>query len=280
MTNAQHISPDDLALYALSSLSQDESAALRDHLSECDQCRTELAGIRGDLALLALSVDQHPLPGGARERFTRRIASHQPTNKPSEPAPIDRLSRDRAGRPGGTWRGWISAGWIAAAALFIVTAGLTYQVILFRAHLRDSLSRIASLEASKSRAEQVAEVLTAPAAQRVLLTPPNEPPAPTGRVVYLPSRGALILEASHLKPVPIGKTYALWVIPADGSAPIPAGLFRPDAAGNGSVVLPPIPHGVAAKAFGVTVENAAGSKTPTAPILLAGAVAAHGASAD
>jgi len=60
------------------------------------------------------------------------------------------------------------------------------------------------------------------------------------------------------------------------TAPIPAGLFRPDAAGNGSVVLPEIPQGVKAKAFGVTMEDAAGSKTPTAPILLAGAVPASG----
>jgi anti-sigma-K factor RskA len=77
--------------------------------------------------------------------------------------------------------------------------------------------------------------------------------------------------------VPPGKTYELWVIPADGSAPIPAGLFRPDSAGDGSVVLPPIPQGVSAKAFGVTLEDAAGSKTPTAPILLAGAVPENGA---
>ncbi len=76
--------------------------------------------------------------------------------------------------------------------------------------------------------------------------------------------------------MPASKTYELWVIPANGSAPIPAGLFRPDAAGNGSVVLPQIPLGVSAKAFGVTLEDAAGSKVPTAPILLVGTVPASG----
>jgi len=72
------------------------------------------------------------------------------------------------------------------------------------------------------------------------------------------------------------KTYELWVIPANGQAPIPAGLFRPDAAGSASVVLPPLPKGVPAKAFGVTIEKAEGSATPTAPILLAGAVPTSG----
>jgi hypothetical protein len=268
MTDAQHISQDDLALYALQSLSHDECAELRGHLSNCDECRIELAKLTGDLAMVALSVDQHPIPEGARERFVRRIAGNPPVAKRPEPVPIDRQSRfDSAG-----WIGW------AVAAVFLISAGgLALQVSLLRSRLDDRDKKIASLQASKSRAEQVAEVLTAPTAQRVLLTAPKTPPAPTGRVVYLPSRGELILQANNLAPVPTGKTYELWVIPADGSAPIPAGLFRPDAAGNGAVVLPPIPQGVSAKAFGVTLEDAAGSKAPTAPILLAGAVSASGA---
>jgi hypothetical protein len=65
------------------------------------------------------------------------------------------------------------------------------------------------------------------------------------------------------------------VIPTSG-APIPAGLFRPDASGSGSVVLPAIPQGVTAKAFGITIENAGGASTPTAPILLSGAAPASG----
>ena len=74
--------------------------------------------------------------------------------------------------------------------------------------------------------------------------------------------------------LPADKTYELWVIPANGSAPIPAGTFTPDATGNASVVMPPMPEGIPAKAFGVTIEKAGGSSTPTAPILMAGAAPA------
>jgi len=270
VTDAQHISQEDLALYALRTLSQSESAAVREHLSGCDECRTELAMLNGDLAMVALSVDQKPLPAGARERFAQRIAGEirfTPAAKPAEPVAIDRSPR--FGRAAWT-------GWIAATAALIVAAVLGSQVNLLKKHLKERDSKIATLEETKSRSEQVADLLTSPAAQRVLLTAPKTPPSPSGRVVYLPSHGALILQASNLAPVPPTKTYELWVIPANGSAPIPAGLFRPDAAGNGSVVLPSIPPGVSAKAFGVTVEDAAGSKTPTAPILLAGAVPANG----
>jgi anti-sigma-K factor RskA len=119
----------------------------------------------------------------------------------------------------------------------------------------------------------VLDLLTAPEAQHVLLTAQKTSPAPAARAVYAASRGALLLEASNLKPLPEGKTYELWVIPANGSAPIPAGRFWPDAAGSASLVLPKIPEGVLAKAFGVTIEKNEGSATPTAPIVLSGAVA-------
>jgi anti-sigma-K factor RskA len=66
------------------------------------------------------------------------------------------------------------------------------------------------------------------------------------------------------------KTYELWLIPANGQAPIPAGLFQPDANGTASVVFPSLPVGIDAKAFGVTVEDAQGAATPTLPIVMSG----------
>jgi anti-sigma-K factor RskA len=84
------------------------------------------------------------------------------------------------------------------------------------------------------------------------------------------NRGALVFTANHLVPLPPNKTYELWVIPANGNAPIPAGTFKPDTHGMASVLLPHLPKGVDAKAFGVTMENTGGSTTPTLPILLAG----------
>lgn len=270
MSGAPHISPEDLALFALESLSQDEAAGLRAHLAVCGECQAELASMRGDLAAVALSVDQHPLPAGARERFAQRIAASAPVAKPSRPVLIDHTPKAaRAGWPS-------SMGWAVAAVLLLAVGGLVFQLHVLRSDLLEKDFQIATLEEGQLRAQKVTEVLTAPTAQKVLLTAPKTAPAPAGRVVYLASRGELLLQADNLAPVPAGKTYELWVIPADGSAPIPAGLFQPDRAGNGSVVLPAIPSGVNAKAFGVTLEDAAGSTTPTAPILLAGAVPTSG----
>jgi hypothetical protein len=51
---------------------------------------------------------------------------------------------------------------------------------------------------------------------------------------------------------------------------MPAGTFWPNSEGYASLVLPKLPSGVAAKGFGITMEKASGSSTPTMPILLSG----------
>ena len=279
MTDGRHISQEDLALFAMQALSLEESAPIRVHLADCAQCRAELAELTGDLALVAMSVEQHPVPEGARQRFLNRVAadaqSATPAPKSSTVAPVIApvVSIDAAPRPARRIAAWIP--WAAVAAIILVAVALQWQVTSLRRELQLESAQLAQQSADSARARQVLEVLTAPAAQRVLLTSAKTPPTPTARAVYLPSRGALILQASNLAQLPPTKVYELWVIPASG-APIPAGLFSPDASGSASVVLPQLPKGVPAKAFGVTIENAGGSATPTAPILISGAAPAAG----
>jgi len=53
-------------------------------------------------------------------------------------------------------------------------------------------------------------------------------------------------------------------------APIPAGVFKPDTRGGAVVINPPLPSGVEAKAFAITIESEQGSTTPTMPIVMMG----------
>jgi len=166
--------------------------------------------------------------------------------------------------------GWTTAYCMIAACLAIACSILGYRVASMNDALDGESRLVSNLAAKASHAQQVLEVLNASDAQRVTLTATKSQPAPTAHAVYLADRGALMMEANNLKPVPAGKAYELWVIPASGAAPIPAGTFWPNAEGYASVVLPKIPTGVPAKAFGITIENAGGSATPTAPIILSG----------
>lgn len=163
------------------------------------------------------------------------------------------------------WLGWASAG---AALLLAAYMGNTAHDL--RQQLDAQRYQVTQLSAQAARAQQIFDVLNSQTAKRVALTEVKRAAQPTAHVIYESGKGALIFVASDLRPVKANKTYELWLIPASGQTPIPAGLFRPDVNGTASVVLPPLPTGVDAKAFGVTIENAEGATTPTLPIVMSG----------
>jgi anti-sigma-K factor RskA len=102
-----------------------------------------------------------------------------------------------------------------------------------------------------------AQRLIAPDAQRITLAAAKTPPQPQGKAIYQRKNSNLIFLASNLPPLPADKIYELWLIPTQG-APIAAGLFKPDAKGDAVVVNPPLPAGVEAKTFAVTLEPVEG----------------------
>jgi anti-sigma-K factor RskA len=262
MTGNEHITQEDLALHALQILSAEDSTAVCSHLAQCAFCRDELAEISGDTAMVGLSVPQNPVPADARLRFLNRIAADAAATKPSVPPEArDHVLSSRRNI-------WIP--WATAAALATIAIALGVKNYTLDQELRNASLRVSDLTDQSGQARRVLEVLTSHSSQVVLLTASKTAVEPTGRAVYRADSGSLVFQANNLKPLASDKTYELWVIPANGK-PIPAGLFRPDAAGSSSVVMPPIPKGVPAKAFGVTIEGAQGSDTPTPPIILSGA---------
>jgi anti-sigma-K factor RskA len=269
MTNTEHIAQEDLVLYALHALTPEEAAPIHAHLASCSLCSQEAAEATGDMALLALSVDQQPLPAGAQERFFAKLAAmpapaHTSATSTATVMPFEAPLKTRRS----VWPVFVP--WAAAAALTAVCISLGVENRKLSDTVNTESALLSTLSSKASHAQQIVDALNSPHAQRVTLTAATHPPEPTGHAIYLADRGSLLFQADHLKPLEAGKTYELWVIPADGKAPIPAGTFTPDAVGYASVVLPELPPGVAAKAFGVTIENAGGSTTPTMPIVLAG----------
>jgi anti-sigma-K factor RskA len=260
MTGNQHISQEDLALHGMQALSEPESAQLQTHLAQCELCRDQLAELSGDAAMLGLSVPQHPAPAGARQRLLNRIAADSLAAKQESHGRILPFPRNTR------------IAWAIAAALAMIALTLYLKNNALNRELRDLSGQVAGLENKSVQARHVLDLLTARSAQHVLLTATKTSVEPAGRAVYLAESGSLIFQASNLKSVASDKAYELWLIPASGK-PIPAGVFWPDAAGSASVVMPPLPKGVPAKAFCVTIENARGSDWPTTPIILSGAAA-------
>jgi len=284
-SGVRHPDPNDLVVYAMQFLTGEEAATVAHHLEHCAECRSEIARIQGDLAACALTVDMESPPAAARDRLMAQVAREKKivpaalVPEPAQPGPIAAF-----GRAGSVFNieerqpqrsssiGFLGvAGWVIAAGLAVGVSFLYGDRLAMRNSLATQVGEIQRLNTDAASAHQLMDALTDPKAVRVTLTPTPLPKAgPIGGVTYNPQKGTLIFLASDLDPLQQYKTYELWVIPADGSAPIPAGTFHPDDQGNASVIMPDLPKGVAAKAFGITIEGDGGSRTPTPPIVMAG----------
>jgi anti-sigma-K factor RskA len=243
---------DDLALHALGLLEGEERAALEKHLESCAGCRRELEQLRGDMALMALSAGGPTPPRRARQRLLEAVARE----------PRQAGVPSRAG-----W--WTLIPWVAAA-LAVGLVVLWVQNSDLRQRIAGLQSESVQQQAELQRAREVVSTLTASDAMRVTLVAAKTPPQPQGKAIYVRDRSSLIFLASNLQALPAQKAYELWLIPTSG-APIPAGVFKPDAHGSATVINPPLPPGVQAKAFAITVEPEGGSSSPTLPIVMFGA---------
>jgi anti-sigma-K factor RskA len=245
---------EDLALYALGTLTGSERPALEAHLRECSACREELERLRGDMALLAFSTSGPRPPARSKERLLAAIG-----NEPKLVA--------RKREPKRAW--WGALEWAAAAAVVIVVVLLVRQNSELRERLARAQSGSAAQQQQLQEAKQLLSTLTSPDADRFVLVQSKTPPQPQGRAIYLANSGTVVFLASHMPELPPEKAYELWLIPASG-APIPAGVFRPNAEGSAAVIKPAIPLGVQAKTFAITVESKDGSPTPTSQPLMVG----------
>jgi len=291
----RHPAPEDLVIFAMQLFSADESAAISQHLERCSDCRAELARIHSDLALTAATVELQAPSGAARQRLLQQVAREKkivPIAQAGAQTPAQTGAQTQAephqplasfGRSGSllsiddhppkhTSRTFLAvAGWAVAAALAVAVTLQYRDREAIRTNLLAQAAVVDRLNTDAASAHQLMDALTDPSAVRVTLTTKALPKAqPFGAVTYNPDKGTLVFLASNLDPLQTYKAYELWVIPADGTAPIPAGTFHPDDQGNASVIMPSLPKGVAAKTFGVTIEPDGGSQSPTPPIILSG----------
>jgi hypothetical protein len=302
------IDPEDLLLYAMQLLSPEESAVVALHLQHNPSLRDELARIQGDLATYAYTAEMHSPPALARTRLMKHVARErkpvpmlrpvaQPLQLPQAAQPVAQARPEEpeaaapsigayqrgtasaqlfsfeteAAKPGAIARVLPWVGWAIAAGLAVTTTQLYRQGESLKGEVASDKAQIDQSNAEAASAREVLNAMNDQTAMKVTLRKPFAPVTPMGRTTYSAEKGVLIFTATNLDPIDTFKVYELWIIPADGKAPIPAGTFHPDAQGYANFVLTNLPKGVEAKAFGITVENEGGSKVPTPPVLMTGA---------
>ncbi len=245
---------EEVLLYALGSLEGGERERFEAHLETCAECRRELMAVQEDLGLIALTAAGPKPPARSRERLISAIAK--------EPK--------RSERPAAVGKGWMWIPWFATVAFALLSALLYFANLRLKNDLGAIQANSQSQAIELQQAHEMLGLLKSPDAMRVTMTPGAEKPKPQGKTIYSPQAGRLIFMASNMPPAPPNKAYELWLVPKQG-APIPAGMFSPDASGSATVMQSSMPSGMQPKAFAVTIEKPEGSTTPTMPLVLVGA---------
>ncbi len=234
---------DSLELYSLGLLEDGtEKDEIRSHLERrCSACE---ANMKDALAVQALMLSQAP-----------------------EVVPPARLKRRVMGAVGVQPMGWT---WFAAAcAAAMLMLALWFNVVAGErgrqlAQVRQSLTET---EAERNRLEAVFRFLEEPETKQVNFGSPQTQP-PRGNVYLHPRLGVLLI-ATNLPQLNPAQAYEMWILPKDGSAPKPAGLFQSNQAGSAVHTLPQAVSLSDVAGVAVTVEPAAGSQTPTMPLTFA-----------
>lgn len=264
--NTHEISADDLTLFAMHSLESLDSSRISEHVGSCISCRGELQRIRTDLAALALTAPEISPPPRLRERLfaeIRRDSIHQLASgpKPGEAVPSRWWTAAYAG---------IIILAIAAGLLWAENARLRYQLSSLRQALGQEQAQHRQEQQSLENASHVLAMLNSSSAVHVRMMAGAARQQPQADAIYSREQGRLLLMASNLRSLPEHKTYQLWILPMHG-APMSAGMFKPDAKGCATMMVPQVPA-VEAKGFALTVEPEQGSPAPTSNPVLVGEV--------
>jgi hypothetical protein len=297
-----HETFDDLAVgWALDALEPDDVARFEAHVHEgCARCERTLEDYRKVLVAVADDLREVPplrVRDAVLERAEARSSADERAGARSAAAAADApaLRAVPSGqRPTGRLRTvLVSATGMALAAglAAIVTASamrtryeprleqLAREADGLRAQLTEQVETVSALRQRLAEQEHTLTMVRADAdeqgRQLALLTDPATrfvelaglvpSPHAQGRVIWNPRAGGLLV-ALDLPPAPPGKTYELWAI-AEGK-PRPAGLFNVDAAGKGTLTVPPIEGVPAVEVFAVTLEPEGGVPQPTGQMYL------------
>lgn len=263
-------------LYALDALDASERDAFEAHLGSCPTCIEDVRSFLAVAAALPHAVTMIDPPASLRLRVMAATGGHSETPRstvmPSRPpAPAPRA-------PGSFAR---ASGWLAAAAMLVVSIALGGYSLSLRDDIRgleeDLQNALARLDRSETqvavatRSVQAAEarmaVLTAPDLTQVNLQAQPVAPRASGRAFLSRGQG-LVFTASNLPPLRTGRAYQLWIVTP--RATLSAGLLQVD--DNGRVAqtfdapadLPP------SVIIAVTEEPEGGVPAPTGDKYLVG----------
>lgn len=231
--------------HALSALDAEEARAMNQHLSECAECRDELADWESTASALALNAEPVEPSPQVRDRIMGAIRTDVASEKVVE-FPARRS----------VWTSFGSLGAIAAVVLF---AALIVSVVVLWQQNRAMRDQIA-------RSDAFVKLLTAPGTRMAELAGTVQASGATAKIAY-DKTGHAMLMAKGLPPAPQGKEYQLWYI-VGTKPPMPGKSFATDATGQGTLTDQMPNEAMDSAVFAITLEPTGGLPAPTGEIYL------------
>jgi hypothetical protein len=239
---------ENVALYALGTLPQEDVALVTAFIANDAQARREYVDLRtaaDSLAFLASEPVDSARSARVKERLMARVRA--------DAARVDDGRPRIVSNPGIL----VAVGLAAAASLAFGIVSVIQDVGL-RSDLAAAQRRVSTLQTQLATTERVGaqdrQTLT-----DLLAADAKRYDVADGSVVV---RGAhLYLTFSKLPPLPRGRVYQAWTFPKGGTVPAPSVTFTPN--GNGVAVVALPVDATKLGAVAMTVEPDGGSKTPT-----------------
>ncbi|HTJ28588.1 MAG TPA: anti-sigma factor [Candidatus Limnocylindria bacterium] len=239
---------ENVALYALGVLPQEDVALVTAFIANDVQARREYADLRAAADSLAF-VASEPVDSARSARLKERLMARVR----EDAAHADGVRPRIGSNPAVLW----AVGLAAAASLAFGIVSVIQDVGL-RSDLAATQRRVSTLQSQLATTERVGaqdrQTLT-----DLLASDARRFDVAGGSVVV--RGGHVYFTFSKLPPLPRGRVYQAWTFPKGSTVPAPSVTFTPNANGVAVVALPADATKLGAVA--VTVEPDGGSKTPT-----------------
>lgn len=261
---------DLLAIAALDALDGADAQQVKAHLSDCSECRSEIAELQDAAGLLAHA----PTPAAPSEDVRARILSAVRAEGRKQ-TPIERPSNVR---PFPSPKVGFSGQWlrIAAVLAFVAVAVVLISMVLFAQRRIASLTAEIEVQKSELNREREARLqdqkalalLMSRDAKTILLAGTQTAQNARAMFVFDQKSGRAVLMTDGLPMTSADKAYEVWFIPK-GHAPMPGKVFTVDSSGHAMISDQMPSEAMNGAVIAITVEPKSGSAAPTGAIYLA-----------
>lgn len=247
----QYIESGILELYVYGLLSEDENLEVSRMAREHNVVDAEIISI--EKAVLQLSSSFSPFLSAENfEKIKQRLEFKH--------GKVMRMERERGMSP---FVGW------AASLLFLLAAGYSFyrwqqtdeQLVVTTNEKTKLEETVVDLEIRNQSTITALDVVRDDRNTVVSLAGQAVSPASTAKVYWNKQTNAVYVDASGLPEPPEGKVYQVWSLKLTPLTPTSIGLLEGFKA-NGSRIFA-VENATGAEAFGITLEPAGGSKSPT-----------------